>query len=145
MSQKPVVMTQGLATVLEVWRKETLYAKDEDLLFPSYRKQGKQPRLGSMIVEDYIHPAPIAAGVLERRDGVCYYDGESATRFGFHNLRHGLATWLAEQGTDPVVISRMLRQSTVDMTMQYVQAQEQYVQELGIAEISDGGTSLRVQ
>ena len=88
--------------------------------------------------------------MLERRDGVCYYDGERVTRFGFHNLRHGLATWLAEQGTDPVVISRMLRQSTLDMTMQYVhvkarKAQEQYVQELGISEISDSGTSLRVQ
>lgn len=103
-----------------------------------------------MIVEDYIRPAAIAAGVLERRDGVCYYDGERVTRFGFHNLLHGLATWLAEQGTDPVVISRMLRQSTLDMTMQYVhvkarKAQEQYVQELGISEISDSGTSLRVQ
>jgi hypothetical protein len=29
-------------------------AKDGDLLFPSYRLEGKQPRLGSMIVEDYV-------------------------------------------------------------------------------------------
>ena len=60
MSRKPVVMTKGLATVLEVWRQETMFAKDGDLLFPSYRKKGKQPRLGSIIVEDYIRPATIA-------------------------------------------------------------------------------------
>lgn len=90
MSRKPVEMTKGLATVLEVWRQETTFAKDADLLFPSYRKRGNQPRFGSMIVEDYIRPAAIAAGVLEERDGMCYYDGEVVTRFGFHNLRHGL-------------------------------------------------------
>jgi glucose/arabinose dehydrogenase len=61
MSRKPVEMTKGLATVLEVWRQETMYATGKDLLFPSYRLDGKQPRLGSMIVEDYLRPAAIAA------------------------------------------------------------------------------------
>jgi len=83
MSKKPVEMTQGLATALEMWRQETLYAKESDLLFPSYRKQGSRPRLGSMIVEDYIRPAAIAVGVLEVEDGECYYDGEHVERFGF--------------------------------------------------------------
>jgi hypothetical protein len=41
------------ATVLEVWRQKSMFAKDGDLLFLSYRKKGKQPRFGSMIVEDY--------------------------------------------------------------------------------------------
>jgi integrase len=153
MSRKPVEMTKGLATVLEVWRQETMYPKDEDLLFPSHRKDGKQPRLGSMIVEDYIRPAAIAAGVLEQRDDGCYYDGELVERFGFHSLRHGLATWLAEQGTDPAVIQRMLRHSSKDMTGHYIhakarKAQEQYIAELGIVDDSqptDNGCSLRVQ
>ena len=81
-----------------------------------------------------------------------YYVGETVTRFGFHSLRHGLATWLAEQGTDPVVIQRMLRHSSKDMTMHYVhakerEAQEQYIAELGIAADAnrDSGGSLRVQ
>jgi len=30
MSRKPVAMTKGLATVLEVWRQETMFAKDGD-------------------------------------------------------------------------------------------------------------------
>lgn len=153
MSRKPVEMTKGLATMLDVWRQETMYTKDKDLLFPSYRLEGKQPRLGSMIVEDYLRPAAIAAGVLAQLDGRVYYEGELVTRFGFHNLRHGLATWLAEQGTDPEVIRWMLRHSTLDMTGHYVHAkaraaQEKYIAELGIADAiqnSDDGCSLRVQ
>ena len=153
MSRKPVEMTKGLATVLEVWRQETMYAKGKDLLFPSYRLEGKQPRLGSMIVEDYLRPAAIAAGVLVQLDGRVYYEGELVTRFGFHNLRHGLATWLAEKGTDPEVIRWMLRHSTLDMTGHYVHAkardaQEKYIAELGIADEvqnSDDGCTVRVQ
>lgn len=41
MIRKPVVMTKGLGTVLEVWRQETMFAEDADLLFPSYRKKGQ--------------------------------------------------------------------------------------------------------
>lgn len=47
MSAKPVEMTEGLAAVLQTWRTQTMYAKDQDLLFPSYRLGGKQPRLGA--------------------------------------------------------------------------------------------------
>jgi integrase len=53
----------------------------------------------------------------------------------FHNLRHGLSTFLIENGHDPVVVQRMLRQSRVDMTMHYVHnsrkarnAQAQYIE-----------------
>ena len=149
MSKKPVEMTKGLATVLEFWRQETIYAKDGDLLFPSYRLDGEIPRRGSMIVEDYIRPAAIAAGVLEVKDGKCYYDGELVERFGFHSLRHGLGTWLADQGTDPVVIQRMLRHASKTMMEHYIhpkarEAQEKYIAELGIVE-EHCGSALRVQ
>jgi integrase len=39
MSRKPVEMTKGLATVLEVWRQEAMFAKDADLLFPRTGKK----------------------------------------------------------------------------------------------------------
>ncbi|MBV9480083.1 MAG: tyrosine-type recombinase/integrase [Acidobacteria bacterium] len=62
------------------------------------------------------------------------------TRFGAHNLRHGLPSWLAESGTSPEFIQRMLRHSSKDMTMHYThaqkaarQAQERYIAELHIA------------
>jgi integrase len=109
-SKAPVEMHETLAALLQVWRQQTPYSKDSDFLFPSFKLHGKQPRLGSMIVQDYIRPAALAAGVIP----------EDCPRFGFHNLRHGLSTFLIENGHDPVVVQRMLRQSHVDMTMHYV-------------------------
>lgn len=109
-SKAPVEMHETLGTLLLAWRKETPYGKERDFLFPSFKLNGKQPRLGSMIVEDYIRPAAVAAGVIS----------EDCPRFGFHNLRHGLSTFLIDNGHDPVVVQRMLRQSHVDMTMHYV-------------------------
>jgi integrase len=109
-SKAPVEMHETLGALLQAWRQETEYNKDSDFLFPSAKLHGKQPRLGSMIVQDYIRPAAVAAGII----------AEDCPRFGFHNLRHGLSTFLIENGHDPVVVQRMLRQSHVDMTMHYV-------------------------
>lgn len=103
-------MHETIAALLRAWHQETPYSKDSDFVFPSFKLHGKQPRLGSMIVQDYIRPAAVAAGVI----------AEDCPRFGFHNLRHGLSTFLIENGHDPVVVQRMLRQSHVDMTMHYV-------------------------
>ena len=57
---------------------------------------------------------------------------------------------LAEQGTDPAVIQRMLRHSSKDMTMHYIhakarEAQEQYIAELGIVPDEPSGSAVRVQ
>jgi integrase len=109
-SKAPVEMHETLAALLQAWRQETPYSKDADFLFPSFKLHGKQPRLGSMIVQDYVRPAAVAAGVI----------AENCPRFGFHNLRHGISTFLIDNGHDPVVVQRMLRQSNVDMTMHYV-------------------------
>jgi integrase len=132
-SKAPVEMHETLAALLHAWRQETPYTKEADFVFPSFKLHGKQPRLGSMIVQDYIGPAAVAAGVI----------GEDCPRFGFHNLRHGLSTFLIENGHDPVVVQRMLRQSHLDMTMHYVHnsrkarnAQAQYIERF----LPKGGT-----
>jgi integrase len=149
MSAKPVEMSPGLATVLQAWRGETMYGSDSDLIFPSYRLAGKAPRSKGMAAK-VVRQAAIDAGVLEVKDEQALYDGQPVVRFGFHNLRHGIATWLAEQGTDPVVIQRMLRHADTNMTMHYVhaskqarKAQEQYITELGVNH--HYGYTLRVQ
>jgi integrase len=120
-SKAPVEMHETLASILQAWRHETPYSKDTDYIFPSFKLDGKQPRLGSMIVEDYIRPAALKASVLRKADDGRIVDtcGNMVTRFGFHNFRHALATFLIENGHDPVVVQRMLRQSHVDMTMHY--------------------------
>jgi integrase len=137
-SKAPVEMHETLAALLQAWRQETPYSKDADFLFPSFKLHGKQPRIGSMIVQDYIRPAAVAAGVIP----------EDCPRFGFHNLRHGLSTFLIENGHDPVVVQRMLRQSHVDMTMHYVHnshkardAQAQFIERF----LPNGGTVADVE
>jgi integrase len=67
-------------------------------------------RLTLSLSDAVIRPAAVVAGVIT----------EACPRFGFHNLRHGLSTFLIGNGHDPVVVQRMLRQSHVDMTMHYV-------------------------
>lgn len=120
-SKAPVEMHEALASILRAWREETTYSKDSDFLFASFKMHGNQPRLGSMIVQDYIRPAALQAGVLRKLDDGTWVDkyGNNVTRFGFHNFRHALATFLIEKGHDPLVVQRMLRHSHVDMTMHY--------------------------
>lgn len=137
-SQAPVEMHEALAALMQAWRQQTPYSKDSDFLFPSFKLHGKQPRIGSMIVQDYVRPAAVAAGVIP----------EDCPRFGFHNLRHGLSTFLIENGHDPVVVQRMLRQSHVDMTMHYVHnshkarnAQAQFIERF----LPNGGTVADVE
>ena len=50
----------------------------------------------------------VKAGVLK--------DGEKV-RFGFHNLRHSLASFLVRKGTDVKTVQKMLRHSDVSTTL----------------------------
>jgi site-specific recombinase XerD len=61
-----------------------------------------------MLVEDHLRPAAVKAGVLK--------EGEKV-RFGFHNLRHSLASFLVRQGTDVKTVQKMLRHSDVATTL----------------------------
>lgn len=114
-SKAAVEMHETLAALLHAWRQRTLYGKDSDFVFASHKLHGEKPRLGSMIVQDYVRPAAVAAGVIP----------QDCQRFGFHNLRHGLATYLMENGHDPFVVQRMLRHSSVEQTMHYVHNRRQ--------------------
>jgi integrase len=108
-SRGTIQMHPALAEVFTDWRKQTTYAADGDFVFASDRKKGKQPRLASMIVEDHIRPAAEKLGLRP----------EGCQRFGLHNLRHSLATWLVESGVKPIVVVRMLRWSDAKMIHTY--------------------------
>ncbi len=108
-SRSTVEMHEALQAVFMDWRSQTIYGKDQDFIFPSYRLKGAKPRLGSMIVQDYIRPAAEKLGL---RPPDC-------KRFGLHNLRHSLGTWLVNNDIEPIVVVRMLRQSDVKMAMHY--------------------------
>ena len=84
--------------LMENWRQTTAYAGEQDFIFASGRLKGKGPRVPNMLVADHLRPA--AKQVIEIPEG---------HRFGFHNLRHALASFLVEIGTDNKTIQDMLR------------------------------------
>jgi len=51
----------------------------------------------------------VKAGVLRKDEKV---------RFGFHNLRHSLASFLVRSKTDPKTVQALLRHSDVKTTLQ---------------------------
>jgi integrase len=99
----------------------TMYADDDDFVFPSEKLDGKQPRSDSMLVEDYLRAAAIAAGVIVEKDGISYdRDGEIVKRFGFHVLgRHSVATFLMDEQENPAVVQPVMRHAKMDMTLYY--------------------------
>jgi len=74
-----------------------------------------------MLVEDYIRPGAIRAGILIERDGKTYSkDGDLVKRFGFHNLGcHSLATFLMDEQENPAVVQAIMRHAKMDMTLYY--------------------------
>ena len=94
-------------------------AADGDYVFASSRLGGRKPRIGSMVVEDYLQPAAIRASVLEDKDGKRYIDGEFVKRFGFHTFRHSLTSWLIANGGNPQIVRAMLRWTNFNMLAHY--------------------------
>ena len=108
-SQAPVPLHPSLAQFLQGWKDMTPYSQPTDWVFPSSRKKGRQPRTANMLVEDHLRPAAVDAGVLGEGD---------SSRFGFHNLRHSLASFLVRSKTDPKTVQALLRHSDVKTTLQ---------------------------
>lgn len=106
-SEAPVPLTDLLAKCLLDWHRETVYGKLSDWVFASARRKGRTPRSSSVLTWDHLRPAAIAAGVKLKK----------GQRFGFHNFRHGLASWLVNQGTDVKTVQGLLRHSNVSTTL----------------------------
>jgi integrase len=107
-SKAPVPMVPLLAGFIRQWQEQTPYGQPPDWVFASTRLKGKRPRVANMLVEDYLRPAAVKAGVLKKGEKV---------RFGFHNLRHSLASFLVRKGTDVKTVQKMLRHSDVSTTL----------------------------
>jgi integrase len=103
-----VPMHPVLAKYLKEWRAQSPYSKVEDFVFPSLVKNGKVPMCASIFVQDHLRPAAVNAGVVLVK----------GQRFGLHNLRHSLSTWLVNKGkVDPKTVQGMLRHSDIRTTM----------------------------
>ena len=120
LSRSRVEVPKLLLDALSGWRRETMYADDDDFVFPSGKLGGKQPRSGSQLVEDYLRPAAIRAGVIRKEGDITYGpEGEAVKRFGFHTFRHSLATCLMDEQENPAVVQAIMRHSKMDMTLYY--------------------------
>lgn len=100
-SKAPVPMHPLLAGFLLAWRDKTPYAKEDDFVFPSTRLKGKKPLSASILVQKYLRPAAVKAGVV--------VEGQKI-RFGFHNFRHSLASALVKMKVDPKTVQEILAQ-----------------------------------
>jgi integrase len=136
-SKAPVAMSKVLAAYLLAWRRETKYGKDTDWVFASDKNKGKTPRVGNMLVRDYLYPAAVRAGVLmtetivvkkydkkKKKDvevkKFLYFDkqGKRVKRFGFHQFRHSLSSFLTtKKKVDPKTAQTALRQSDARFTL----------------------------
>ncbi|MGA8186604.1 MAG: tyrosine-type recombinase/integrase, partial [Candidatus Sulfotelmatobacter sp.] len=107
-SAAPVPMHSLLADFMRGWMQQTVYGQPTDWVFASQRLKGKKPRVGNMLVEDHLRPAAVRAGILAKDD---------PRRFGFHNLRHSLASFLVRSKTDVKVVQNILRHADVKTTL----------------------------
>jgi integrase len=109
-SHKPVPLHPSVKNVLAEWRGESLYKGDGDFLFPSLRKNGKQPLMPDMVLRKIIRPALVRAKVAGKV-------------IGWHSFRHSLATNLRALGVDVKVAQELLRHANSRTTMDlYTQA-----------------------
>lgn len=135
-SMTSVVMHRALGDALADWRRQTCYARDDDWVFASKRGRGKIPRTPSIAAQDYLRPAAIAAGVIPAD-----YRG----RFGWHNLRHSLATFFAASDISLPVIQSVLRHSRPSTTALYTHrvnapqlaAQQKFLEAINITPASE--------
>jgi integrase len=124
----PVAMHSMLAMYLKEWQQQTPYTGPSDWVFASTRLKGVKPRCGSIASQTYLYPAAAKAGVFDsveernEADGMIRFryievNGNPIKRWGWHNLRHSLATWLVSNGVDVKTISLMLRHSNNRTTL----------------------------
>lgn len=131
-SMTQVAMHPVLGEALQVWRQETRYARDTDWVFASDREKGRVPRTAGVTGQDYLRPAAVRAGVIPEG-----YRG----RFGWHNLRHSFATFLASNEVSLAVIQGMMRHAKPATTARYLHrvnsaqmaAQEKFLQAIKLS------------
>jgi len=93
-------MHPTLGQFLLEWRKQSLYPKALRLGFSFVPLQGEGSTVRLNLWKDYLRPAAVTAGVIKADESV---------RFGWHNLRHSLATFFGSQEIPVQVIQKMLR------------------------------------
>ena len=100
----------ALSQARTAWRRESHYSQDSDWVFASNKTKGKTPRTAGVAGQDYLRPAAVKAGVIP---------AGHRGRFGWHNLRHSLATFFAANDVNLPLIQSMLRHTKPETTAIY--------------------------
>jgi hypothetical protein len=98
-----------LAGSMLAWRERTRCPKDNDYVFRSVRLGGRKPLSASIMVQKYLRPAAVKAGVIAT---------DWKGRFGLHNFRHSLATAMVKLRVDPKTVQGILRHEDFGTTME---------------------------
>lgn len=129
-SHASIPLTPVLQSIMQEWRKMSLYPADADWVFYSDVKPGVPMSMGQFN-KDYLRPAALRAGLkLPKR------------RWGMHAFRHSLATTAAVVfKVDPKSLQALLRHADVSTTLRYyavalksetAAVQQRYIQEMGL-------------
>jgi integrase len=102
-SRKPVPLDSALAEVLVEWRGRTPYNQDEDWVFASPEKLGRQPYWPDSALRRAVRPAAVRARVFKH--------------IGWHTFRHSFATLLKANGEDVKVVQESLRHANSRITL----------------------------
>ena len=103
-SRRPVPLHSSVVECLNEWRKESKHNGDADFLFPSNRKEGKQPITPDMVLKKVIRPALVRAKIIGKV-------------IGWHGFRHSLATNLRAAGADLKTAQELLRHANSRITL----------------------------
>jgi integrase len=102
-SRKPVPLDSALAEVLLDWRARTPYNRDDDWLFASPEKLGRQPYWPDSALRKAVRPGAVRAGIVKH--------------IGWHTFRHSFATLLKANGEDVKVVQESLRHANSRITL----------------------------
>lgn len=79
-SRRPVPLHSSVVECLNEWRKESKHNGDDDFLFPSNRKEGKQPITPDRVLKKVIRPALLRAKIIGKVDRMAQLPALSGNR-----------------------------------------------------------------
>lgn len=101
-SRKGMTLSRDLAEAFLHWRRQCLYRSDDDWVFASPDKNGREPLWLDSILKNYIRPAARAAGITKQ--------------IGWHTFRRSISSLLADAGEPIKVVSELLRHANISIT-----------------------------